>query len=365
MKLIFVIKKLSDSAGGAERVLCSICNELSARGHSITLISFDEAESRPFYVLNNSVKHIKLPIGDSSKPATFYEVLLRSFALRKVVIALNPDAVIGFMHSAFVPLAFTLVGLRIPIFASEHIVPAHYKGRRFQWLLFKMAVPFIKKITVLSDSIKATYPPSIQKKMVSLPNPVTPVISSIKRSYSDDVRTIVTVGRLDTQKDHETLIKAFKTLSYDFPELRLRIVGEGPLRSSLEHLIVSLGLELRVLLVDKTKSIHAVYDGAQIFVIPSRYESFGLVTAEAMSTGLPVVGFSDCPGTNELIDHEDTGLLANPDGLSRAEVLAENIKRLILDSNLRKKLGESARIKINSSYSLSKIADEWESFLGV
>jgi glycosyltransferase involved in cell wall biosynthesis len=111
-----------------------------------------------------------------------------------------------------------------------------------------------------------------------------------------------------------------------------------------------------------TQAIHEEYRLAEAFVIPSRYEAFGLVTAEAMSHGLPVVGFADCPGTNELIDHARTGLLVMP-GKDRIRSLAIVLSDLLGDPTLRRRLGEAGRQAIDDRFSPKYIGDLWESLL--
>jgi glycosyltransferase involved in cell wall biosynthesis len=102
-----------------------------------------------------------------------------------------------------------------------------------------------------------------------------------------------------------------------------------------------------------------IYPGADLFVTSSRYESFGLVTAEAMLFGLPAVGFADCPGTNELIEHGKTGLLA-PAGNDRATVLATTLKCLMSDSSLRRKFGKAGKAALGRNYSIQRVCDLWE-----
>src|SRR5690606_11954559 len=109
---------------------------------------------------------------------------------------------------------------------------------------------------------------------------------------------------------HVTLIDAFADIYDKYPEWDLKIIGEGPLRPTLEEQIRRLGLEDRVSLPGATQSIGSEYRNADLFVLPSRYESFGLATAEAMGYGLAAIGFADCPGTNELIQDGINGKLA-------------------------------------------------------
>jgi len=124
MKLLFAIKFLHDAPGGAEKVLCTLCNKLVERGHDVSILSYDKKGAKPFYQLNPRIKLIQLNL--FAKKTTLLNTIERMRGLRKKTIEINPDIVIGFMHSMFVPLAFALIFLKKKIIASEHIVIEHY-----------------------------------------------------------------------------------------------------------------------------------------------------------------------------------------------------------------------------------------------
>ena len=362
MKLIFIIKRLASAAGGAERVLCTVCSELVNRGHEVSIITFDRSGGKPFYQLDLRVRIVELGMGDSSRTAGFIETLLRMRMLRRTIKAEQPDVAVGFMHSIFVPLAFALVGSGVPVLGSEHIVPEHYRTRRLEFLLFFLAIPFLSKLTVVSKVIRSEYPIFIRKRMVEIPNPVDAAVNFVSSRAVNKGFTILSVGRLEAQKDHATLIRSFARITHQFPEWRLKIVGEGALRSDLEKLVCAMGLQKKVAMPGVTARIFDEYMASQIFAIPSIYEAFGLVTAEAMSHGLPVVGFSDCPGTNELIDADKTGLLVAP-GRDREGALASALSRLIGNPSLRQKLGAAGREAITAKFLPKQVCDQWESLL--
>ena len=193
--------------------------------------------------------------------------------------------------------------------------------------------------------------------MVVMPNPV---ISFPPSSVTGKKKIILNVGRYDPQKDQKTLIESFALLSPKFPEWQLRIVGEGELRPELEAQIQALGLQDKIFLTGKNPAIEDEYAQAEIFVMPSLYESFGLVTAEAMSFKLPAIGFSDCPGTNEIIVNDVNGLLIDPK--SRIHSLVMALKKLMSDEDYRKKLGDRGPESIHK-YQPSAIATLWESLI--
>ena len=362
MKLVFAIKSLYSVAGGAERVICLICSQLSKRGHNVVLITCDQEGQIPFFRLDERVKRINLGIGDAGTSSSFGVTLLRMKALRHIIKEQCPDVVIGFMHSMFIPLSFSLAGTQIPLIGSEHTVPEYYRQRLLERILLVMAIPFVKKITVLSESIRRLYPATLQHKMVMMPNPMENLSEYVNVKVIKDRFTLLCVGRLVDFKNHKTLIRAFAKIANEFPRWDLKIIGEGVLRPDLEMLARSLNIRNRLIMPGNTKLIDDEYQAADLFVIPSLFEAFGMVTAEAMSHGLPVVGFSNCSGTNELIESGRTGVLVDSSDDPESS-LAGTLKMLMENPELRHKLGVEGKVAIENRFSIHNVSDKWETLL--
>lgn len=359
MKLLFLIKTLSLPGGGAERVLASVTGELAKRGHQVTVLSFDSSSSTDFYPINPQVKRIRIDIGTPDRRSGIRETMRRIFALRRIAKELRPDVAIGFMHSAFVPLSMALIGTRMPMLASEHIVFDHYRNRLLQGWLLRLAALLSDRITVISEAVRQTYPAVVARRMAVVTNPVTAPLGRAD-VVGGPSKVLLSVGRLEAQKDHASLIGAFGRVTADFPEWHLRIIGEGELRPDLEAQIKMAGLGDRISLPGATQSIEHEYLQVQLFVIPSSYESFGLVTAEALAHGLPAIGFADCPGTSELIRDGINGVLAQ--GSDRVAALADTLRTLMGSADLRRRLGDAAPATVRH-FAIESIADRWEAIL--
>ncbi|MDO8264191.1 MAG: glycosyltransferase family 4 protein [Gallionella sp.] len=362
MKLMFAIKRLENSAGGSERVLARICSELAHRGHEVSVLTWDAPGSQPYYPFNPAVRVINRGLGDSSQPTRPREFLTRLFDLRRAVSEAAPDVVIGFGHSMFVPLAFATLGMTTPVVGSEHAVMAHYETRPLQYFLLRASARLLRKITVISDAGRLGYTADVRPKLFVMPNPILAEVLPSRGRTRDNPGIILNVGRLDPQKNQDALIRAFARVADQFPTWRLRIMGEGPLRPRLEALIVELGLSTRVAMPGLTQSIDAEYASADLFALSSAYESFGLVSIEAMSHGLAVLGFKDCPGTNEVVLDGVTGLLVGNDP-DRVSSFAEGLRQLMADADLRARLGEAARQRIATLAERCDVVDRWEAFL--
>jgi glycosyltransferase involved in cell wall biosynthesis len=362
MKIIFVIKSLNLTAGGAERVFCSVCSGLVARGHQVTIITFDASARNPFYYLDPRVSRLTLIAGSAINSGTITQVFDCMRKLRKVVSFEKPDVVVGFMHSSYVILAFALLGMKIPLIGSEHTVREYYRKHSFQYFLVIIGVILLNKLTVISEKIRDSHPFFLKSKMALVPNPIEQAINLSTIGEEKGAYTLLSVGRLEESKSHSTLIKAFSKVADVFPKWHLRIVGDGPMFQDLQKLIKELELDSRISMPGFVKDIGFEYESAELFVMPSRFEAFGLVTAEAMSHGIPVIGFSDCPGTNDLIDSFETGVLLDPE-VDRVAALASGLVKLMASPLLRRRLGIAGCKKIQELPSHDDVCVVWETLI--
>ena len=362
MKILFVIKTLTvkGGGGGAERVLSAITAELSRRGHEVVVATFDGSGATTFYPFSSRVRLVRLAIGDAASETRLAEFVRRTLALRKLAVQFRPDAAVGFMHSSYISLALALVGSRIPAIGSAHSVYEHYRDRPIDRVGLRLAAALLRKLTAISERMRSGFPRFIARKMVIIANP-TLAQGGLADVAGGDQKTLLCVGRLGPEKDHATLISAFAHLAERFPDWRLRIVGEGALRPALQRQVDSLSLGDRIELPGVVAQIGDEYAAAQLFVLPSRYESFGLVTAEAMVHGLPVIAFADCDGAREIVHHGVNGLLVADAG-DRTASLTDAMARLMDSPNERKRLGDAGRAAKFDS--IDDIVSKWEALLG-
>jgi glycosyltransferase involved in cell wall biosynthesis len=265
------------------------------------------------------------------------------------------------MHSSFIPAGIALLGSQIPMIASEHAPPVHYKNHKIQNLLLNITPLISNKIIVVSEQILTSYRWWLRKNMQVIFNPVT--IDFVKfENHSKDItstkKIILSVGRLGPEKNHSCLISAFAIVSPFFLNWHLRIVGDGILRKNLENQIITLGLQNKITLTGSLSDISAEYLNADLFVTTSLYESFGLATVEALLHGLPAVGFSDCQGTNLMIIHQVNGILVS--GKDRILSLANVLQDLMGNEILLNRLSNASIDSISKIYNIDSVLDSWE-----
>ncbi|HEY9630646.1 MAG TPA: glycosyltransferase family 1 protein [Coleofasciculaceae cyanobacterium] len=179
-----------------------------------------------------------------------------------------------------------------------------------------------------------------------------------------DDRVVLYVGRFDPRKGIETLVRAFAALKQRTAaaeRLRLVIVGgsepgqpDGLERSRIEHLVQELGLTEQTIFAGRIghDMLPTYYTAADVCVIPSHYEPFGLVAIEAMACGTPVVA-SDVGGLKFTVVPEETGLLVPP---QNETAFSEAIDRILTDAIWAKKLQRQATVRVQENFSWTGVA---------
>ncbi len=174
----------------------------------------------------------------------------------------------------------------------------------------------------------------------------------------DDEIMVLTIARLVEQKGIKYLIDAMDKIRNT--NVKLIILGRGPKEKELKKQIKKLELEDKVKLVTDrlpAEDMPKMYAASDIFALPSLYEPFGLVVAEAMATGKPVVA-SRIGGIPEVMG-DRTGFLVKP---RDSNELATKIALLASDEKLRKEFGKNARERVEKYFTWDKIAEDYKSF---
>ena len=181
-----------------------------------------------------------------------------------------------------------------------------------------------------------------------------------ENGFANDASFIIgTVGRMQAVKDQVNLTKAFILLASMLPEkkdqLRLVMVGDGPLRAQCEKLLDGAGLRHLAWLPGARDDIADLMRGMDLFVLPSLAEGISNTILEAMACGLPVIA-TDVGGNPELVEEGITGSLvpaANP------AALAEAIVPYLLKPELVTSQGRTARIRTESRFSMESMVNSY------
>jgi glycosyltransferase involved in cell wall biosynthesis len=186
---------------------------------------------------------------------------------------------------------------------------------------------------------------------------VTP--DPVRRPEAGAPPRIVAAGRLHPVKGYDVLIDAAARLAPDLPGLTIEIHG-GPQTGHEEHAqqlrqaIAAHGLETTVHLLGHRARPWETWNGATLFVLPSREEAFGLSLLEAMACGLPVVA-TRTAGPSDIIEHGTTGLLVAP---GDPDALAAALRQVVEDPARAQAMGRAARAAVLARHSAERyVAD--------
>lgn len=360
MKVLFVIKNIHNAKGGAEKILCDLATYLAESNsrNEVVILSFDGPSSIPFYEVSDRVKLKALERKHAQKRTTVLNFIKRIIVLRRTIKEMRPSVIVSFMHSSMAITGLANLGLNIPFVGSEHIVKEHYKNKPLEYMLLLLSIALSDVTTVISETIKSSFP-ILKNKLTVLSNPVS-FSSSVIWPDRDDNKVLLTVGRLESQKNHEILIRAMKIVQEEYPDWVLRIFGEGSIRLFLEALVDDLQIK-NVHFMGISRNLHEEFLKSDIFIFPSRYESFGLALAESLSAGLPAIGFKSVEGVDGLIKHGVNGLLVDSH-LDDVQELAKVIVNLISSKDSRKHFSRSACNSVFQNHPLV-IFPKWESLL--
>ncbi|HSU68443.1 MAG TPA: glycosyltransferase [Tepidisphaeraceae bacterium] len=167
---------------------------------------------------------------------------------------------------------------------------------------------------------------------------------------------VVSVGRLDPQKDFPTLLRAWQGVCKLLPDASLTIAGEGPSRGEFESLVRSLGLR-NVQLPGFVNDVAALLRSADLYVQTSAWEGFGLAVVEAMCCGLPVI-VTDVDSLPEIVQDGKTGVVV-PKGAS--DILAAKMTMLLKDPDQARALGVAAREEAVRRFSVERMVADYAS----
>lgn len=349
--LMFYINSLNK--GGAERVLLQLAERFAAQGYRAVFVTSFRSEDE--YPVPEGVERISME--ERNLPQSrLKKNISRIRALRKLCKEYKPKALIAFMAEPNFRAVLATCGLPVKTLISVRNVPEkEYAGRLFHFV-GKHILPMADGCVFQTEEARSWFPARLQTKSRIIMNQVSRAF--FDESPSHEKKDIHAVGRLNRQKNHAMLIRAFARLENCGD--RLIIHGEGPLRPELEELIKELGLEGRVLLPGLSSNVPADIKGAKIFVLPSDYEGMPNVLLEAMALGLCCIA-TDCPcgGPGAVIDEGENGCLIP---VGDEDALTSRLRELLEDESKRRLMGQKAR-ESAEAFSPERIFMQWQAYV--
>ena len=348
-------------AGGLERNITRIANYLAARGHDVSLISFDLPDAISFYPINENVVWHKVGRTAPHAAISFADRIGLLKRMREALTG-NPT-IIAFHHGLLPRLMLAGFGLKKRIITSERSALSMYKHvRASKWNVSFFLMAFASKIIVQFDSYKRDYPLFMRSKIHAIPN----VVEKATQFAMPDVPStdgrfkILAVGRLCDQKNYSALIAAFSNLADQFPDWDVVIVGSGESEKLLRAQVKDLNLASRVIFISAASDVEKYYLQSHIYAMPSKWEGFPNALAEALAHGLPSIGYTGCDGVANLIKQGENGALAEGNG--DVSSLARALESVMQYPFTRVRMGQAAITSV-AGYAAENIYLQWEKLL--
>ena len=243
-----------------------------------------------------------------------------------------------------------------------HVNRANYRNvdgtniikRAFAYFWMKSLLGHLKQLNrmvVLTDSALYDWPEL--SNVVKIPDPLPFKIDGQSELQS---KRIISIGRYAYDKGNDLLLQVWSIIENNFSEWSLDVFGNGD-REPYQKIINELNIDQRRChLYGPTTDVKKEYLSSSIFLLPSRFEGFGLVIVESMACGVPVVSFDCENGPRSIITDEKNGFLIPPFDIN---AFAEKVILLMRNEELRKRMGANARQSV-SQYDIDKVGLQWK-----
>ncbi|MDP9067847.1 MAG: glycosyltransferase [Actinomycetota bacterium] len=340
-----------EGLAGAERIASALVRAASRRGDDVLLLN-------PF-ARDPDGSILRREVGDlyRGRPGSRIRDLpsLRSW-LQQEITGFRPDIVHAHLFHAAALVASTRPTAP-RVLSHHHGAALRYLRRPIASEIDKRSGARFDKIVAVSRSVERflleAYGYS-RDHVVVIQNGWERGAAAAAESAVRVPHLVVCPAHLRPEKGHEVLLEALVRVRRKVPDVRLALLGGGPLQSHLQSTIRTLELDDVVTLVGPVADVWSWYAKAAMVVVPSLYEALGLAALEAMAAGLPVVA-ARVGGLPEVVLHGETGLLFDP---GNPASLAVAISDLLASPARRGRMGEAGRERAKL-FSMEKMTDSY------
>lgn len=360
------------SAGGVERVVTVKANFFAEKlGYDVTIIVTEGIGRTCYFYLSDKVNVKNYQLG--------FEELWKAPFLKKALLYLKKQHQYEKMLTAELMRLrpdFTITTLRREInfltsicdgsvkIGELHVNRSNYRNLTVsnRNVLMKLFARWwshslighlrcLKKVVLLTDAAMNDWAELDNK--IRIPDP----LPFRNDAYSSNLlKRILSIGRYDYDKGNDMLLQVWAKVEIIIPEWQLDIYGNGnkePYLLQMQKLRID---SSRCFLHGPTADVKKEYLNSSIFVLPSRFEGFGLVLIEAMACGVPVIAFDCENGPRSIITDGVDGFLIPPFDI---DAYARKMLLLMQNESLRKQMGDNAK-KTASQYDIEIIGKQWK-----
>lgn len=357
------------ATGGAQKVLLDQARWFHEHGYKVTVMYLYDKEglqakwqaSEPFPIIN-----LKAFQGRGKGIENILPFLKGLFSLWNFLYKEKVDVIETFTHdSNMVALPIAWLS-RVPVRIATHHGVIEGFSRWREWIHSWMVNHNIAhKLVAVSKKMyyaslrEGVYPErivTILNGIKALPIENQSRLEGRKEAGMDvDTPLLISVGRLVYAKAHEVIIASMPAVLKEFPNVKLEIVGDGPLRADLQAQIEKLDLSESVKLAGQSDHVACHLAAADIFILSSRSEGLPIALLEAMSAGLPCIA-TQVEGVDEVLVEGEHGLTVP---VENPEALAQAILQLLRNPEARGRMGAAARLHVSKFHTVDHMCERY------
>ncbi|ADA66512.1 glycosyl transferase group 1 [Thermotoga petrophila RKU-10] len=320
-----------------------LVEKLTSKGYQVYTIVLDYEAIAPSKVIRRLLRAIKN--------------MRRTYNLLREI---RPDIIHSHLSALRIALIPALL-CRIPVKVHTIHTVAEKDAKGITRFFNRIAFKFFGFVPVsisqeVAESVKKLYGRKISTPVIYNGIDVQKFSIDQPKRVDRDKTILINVARLSREKNHALLVRAFSKAVQSCPNLELWLVGDGELRRDIEELVKQLGLEEKVKFFGVRSDVPELLSQADIFVLSSDYEGSGLVVAEAMAAGLPVIATA-IGGIPEILEGGRAGILVPPKDV---DALAKAIVELARDEKKRAELSDYGRKLVAERFDIRRTVREYE-----
>lgn len=342
--------------GGAQRVMSVLAHYLIKNNYEVILINdFMPENPSKEYNLSQQIKRIYLKKNNTGN--FLIKNITRVTKLRKIIKEENPDIILSFLGRPNIRMLLSSIGIKVKKVVSVRNDPTkEYGNNIFKRIITNLFFLLADGYVFQTADAQKYFIKKIQKKSKIILNPIDDKFYNIK--LAKNRHNIITVGRLEPQKNHKLLLDAYSEIVKEYPQEDLIIYGDGSLKQELENYALKKNIYKKVHFKGNIENIEKELSKAKVFILTSDYEGLPNALMEAMALGIACISTDcSCGGPRELIKNNKQGILVP---CNDCDKLIDAIKK-VLDSDFIK-MGINAKLRAEK-FKTNKIMKEWEEYL--
>lgn len=340
MKIVLLIGDIT-TGGGTQRVVSNLANAF-CEYYEVELLSIYQTNETPAFPLNHKVKLNFLHHKERGMVRGKFYKLIDKFYESYLLKKRYQNCIIIYNNMPHYPI-FKNKNTHYLYILHERQKKFRTKYKHYDALI---AINLEQKALLEKHHKNVIYIPNFLPKM---PDAIT----------NHQQKVVLFLGRFSKEKGGLRLIDIWKKVQEDgeFKDWKLIIVGEGVQKEQIEDKIKALHLSTSIIIKPFTKEVEKEYLSASIYAMTSHKEGFGMVLIESASYALPSVAFDITSGPSDIIENEKSGFLIEDGNLQE---FAKKLQLLMRDENLRKTMGENAKIHTKKHFSKELVLQKWQ-----